>query len=102
MPDIKNRLGIILKSTALIFGYTLLYVVPRGLIKGAFETEADVPVEYTEWQLLIVKIFFIIGASANVLSMLFMFINRTNYQANLKVVLPAAAIIIILLEVFFI
>ncbi len=102
MTNFQTKIGVVLKSIALILGYTMLYVIPRGLIKGAFEMEDDEPIKYTEWQELIVKIFYIIGASAHVLSMLYMFATGTNYQANLKVVLPVVAIVIILLELYFI
>jgi hypothetical protein len=102
MTNVQSKIGIALKSTALIFGYTMLYVIPRGLIKGAFEMETDDHIRYTELQVFIVKTFFVIGCAANLISIAYTFIMGTNYKGNLKVVLSAVAIIILLLELFII
>ncbi len=101
MANVQFKVGSALKSTALTVAYTMLYVIPRGLIKGAFEMEADNH-RYTELQVLIVKTFFVIGCAANLMSMTYSFIMRTNYTANFKVVLSAVVILILLFELFFI
>jgi hypothetical protein len=102
MTIVQSKIGIALKSTALIFGYTLLYVVPRCLIKGAFEMETDDQIIYTELQVLIIKTFFVIGCIANVLSIIYTFIMGTNFKGNLRVVLSAVAIVILFFEFFII
>jgi hypothetical protein len=95
--ELKERIGIILRSTAQFFAMSLGYLIIRGLLFKPENGEADV----AGIRRIIIPVFLTMSLASIFAALIYSFVFPIKSKAKYNVIIPLLILVIIAFELFF-
>ena len=95
--NLKIKIEIGLRSSSQFFILSFAYIVLRGLFSNPDTSEF---LEHSKYGEFLTKLFFTLAGIVIPTTLFYTMTFGIRYRANLKIVIPALVLVIVLLEVF--
>jgi hypothetical protein len=100
--NVKIKIEVLLRSVSLFYAMCFGYFVLRNLAESHIYGYVETSALFTNWKYggFVVKFFFTIGAMFIPITLIYTLAYGVRHKANLKVVITAVLLAILLLELF--